>query len=111
MRLAPAVLLVQDATVTLRLLLRAASRVSVTAPALKLKSLPEATLITAWRTWPRVRLATLAWKVAVPLRSALPRLSAPTALSALMPVSATVPPAGLTSDTLVALLVPLSCSA
>ena len=111
MRLAPGALLAQAVTLRLRLALRATSRVSVTLPALTLKSLPAATLMLAWLTWPKVRLATLDKKLALPLRLALPRFNAPTALLALMPVSATGLLSGLTSDTAVALLVPLSCSA
>ena len=111
MRLAPVAVLAQAATLTLRLAVRAASRVSVTVPALRLNSVPAATLMVAWLTWPSVRLVTLARKLALPVRLALPRFKAPTALLALMPVSATGLLSGLTSDTLDALLVPLSCSA
>ena len=110
MRLAPAALLVQLATLTLTLLPRAISSESVTAPALRLKSAVPGMFSAAPLTLPTFRLATLPAKLAAPLRSALARLSAPTALLVVMPVRANWPPAGFTMDTPLADVVPLSCS-
>ena len=99
---------VHEATVAATFALGADTRLSLTAPALNTKSVPPATLSVDWRTWPSVRPATPAAKLALPCRSALARFSVPTALLAVMPVSSTW--VALLRLTPVAAVVPDSCS-
>ncbi len=107
-RLAPAALALQEATFSATVALRASSTLSLTCPALRVNAAPPATLMLAWLTCPSVSVPTLPAKLALPLRSALASDSVPTALSALMPVSATWAP--LTRLTLLSEVVPVSCS-